>query len=107
VQDYHLKVGDAVHRCARGVLSSNAHIINLSLAVDPRVNTQLLISLPLSEVEDTSLKTLRIGAITILGVKVVDNVVRLAGSESLPSDILLLIRHHIGQVMDVRGCYCS
>jgi hypothetical protein len=107
MQDYNLKVGDAVHRCARGVLSSNAHIVNLSLAVVLRVNTQLLISLPLSEVEDIGLKTLRIGPITILGFKVVDNVVRLAGSESLPSDILLLIRHHIGQVMDLGVCYCS
>jgi hypothetical protein len=68
MQDYHLKVGDAEHRCTRGVLSSNVHIVNLSLAVVLRVNTQLLISLSLSEVEDTSLKTLRIGPITIQGV---------------------------------------
>ena len=83
MQDYHLKVGNREHRCARGVLSSNAHIVNLSLAVVLRVNTQLLISLPLSEVEDIGLKTLIIGPITILGFKVVDNVVRLAGSEAV------------------------
>jgi hypothetical protein len=105
MQDYHLKVGDAEHRCTRGVLSSDAHILNLSLAVVLRVNTQFLISLTLSEVEDTILKTFRIGAITIQGVKVVDDVVGLAWSERLPCDVLLLIRHHIGQVMDVGGCY--
>jgi hypothetical protein len=44
-----------------------------------------------------------IDAITILGVKVVDDVVRLAGSERLPGDVLLLIRDHIGQIRDVGG----
>jgi hypothetical protein len=91
MQDYHLKVGDAGHRCARGVLPSNAHIVNVGLSVITSVNTQPFISLSLREVEDTSLKLLRIRAITILGFEVVNDVVRLARSESLPSDYLLLV----------------
>jgi hypothetical protein len=91
VQDHHLEIGCAGHRCSRGVLPSYAQIINLSLAVVLRVNTKLLVSLTLSEVEGTSLKPLIIGAVRIQGVKVVDDIVRLAGSERLPGDILLLI----------------
>jgi hypothetical protein len=101
VQDYHLEIGNAEHRGAGGVLASYTHIVNLSLAVVPSVNSQLLISLSLSEVEGTSLEPLRIGAITMLGVKVVDDIVRLARSECLPSDVLLLIRDDVGQVRDV------
>jgi hypothetical protein len=104
VQDHHLEVGNAEHRCARGVLSSDAQIINLCLPVVLCVNTQLLISLSMSEIEDTGLKPLIIGAVSILGVKVVDDIVRLAGSERLPSDVLLLIRHYVGQVRNVGGC---
>ena len=101
MQYYHLEVGNAEHRSAGGVLSSYTHIINLSLAIVPCVNIKLLISLSLSEVEDTSLKLLIIGAITMLDVKVIDNIVRLAWSKCNPSDVLLLIRHHVGQVRDV------
>ena len=104
MQDHHLEVGNAEHRCARGVLSSDAQIINLCLPVVLCVNTQLLISLSMSEIEDTGLKPLIIGAVSILGVKVVDDIVRLAGSERLPSDVLLLIRHYVGQVRNVGGC---
>ena len=105
MQYHHFEVGKGRHRCARCVLPSYAHFVNLSLAVILCVQAQLLISLSLSEVEDTGLKPLRIRAITILGVKVVDYVVRLAGSEGLPSDVLLLIRDHVGQVRDEGGCY--
>ena len=91
MQDHHLEIGCAGHRCSRGELPSYAQIINLSLAVVLRVNTKLLISLTLSKVEGTSLKPLIIGAVRIQGVKVVDDIVRLAGSERLPGDVLLLI----------------
>jgi hypothetical protein len=91
VQYYHLEVGNALHRCSRGVLPSYDHIINLNLRIVHSVNTKLLITLTLSKAEDTSLKLLRIGAVKILGVKVVDDVVRLTGKERLPSDVLLLI----------------
>jgi hypothetical protein len=37
----------------------------------------------------------------MLGVKVVDDIVRLARRECLPSDVLLLIRDDVGQVRDV------
>jgi hypothetical protein len=104
MQDYQFEVRKALHRSSRGVLSSNAHFINLSLAVVLRVNSHVLFSLPLSEVEDTSIKFLRIGTVTILGVKVVDDVERLTGNERLPSDVLLLIRHHVGQVRNIRWC---
>ena len=46
-----------------------------------------------------------IGAVTILGIKVVDDIVRLARSERLPGDVLLLIRDHVGQVRDEGRCY--
>jgi hypothetical protein len=85
---------------------SYAQIVNLCLIVVLCVNSQLLISLSLSEVEDTGLKPLRIEPVSILGVKVVDYVVRLAWSECLPSDIQLLIRDYIGQVRDEGGCNC-
>ena len=98
MQDYHLEIGNAEHRSAGGVLASNAHIVNLSLAVVRSVNSQLLISLSLSEVEETCLKPLIIGAVTMLGFNVVDDIVRLAGSKRLPSDVLLLIRDDVGQV---------
>jgi hypothetical protein len=101
MQYHHFEVGKGRHRCARCVLPSYAHFVNLSLAVILCVQAQLLISLSLSEVEDTSLKLLRIGAITILGFEVINDVVRLARSESLPCDVLLLIRHHVGQVRNV------
>ena len=91
MQDYHLEVGNAEHRGAGGILASYTHIVNLSLAVVQSVNSQFLISLSLSEGEDTSLKPLIIGAVSILGVKVIDDIVRLAWSERLPSDVLLLI----------------
>ena len=45
-----------------------------------------------------------IGSVTILSVKVVDDVMRLARSERLPSDILQRIRHHIGQVRNDGWC---
>ena len=60
MQDYHLEIGNAEHRSAGGVLASNAHIVNLSLAVVSSVNSQLLSSLTLSKFEDTCLKPLRI-----------------------------------------------
>jgi hypothetical protein len=67
MQYYHLEVGNAEHWCARCVLPSYAHIVNLGLAVVSSVNTQFLNSLSLSEVEDTGLKLLRIRAIASLG----------------------------------------
>ena len=103
MQDHHLEIGYAEHRCSRGVLPSYAQIINLCLAVVLCVNTHLLISLTLSEVEDTGLKPLIIGAVTILSFKVVDDIVRLAGSEYLPSNVLLLIRYYVGQVRNKGG----
>ena len=40
----------------------------------------------------------------MLGFKVVDYLMRLAGIERLPSHDMLLIRYHVGQVRDVGGC---
>ena len=105
MQDHHLEVCYAGHWCSRGVFTSYAQIINLSLVIVLRVNSQLLIFLSLSKVEYTGLKPLRIGSVSILGIKVVDNIVRLARSERLPCDVLLLIRDNIGQVRDEGGCY--
>jgi hypothetical protein len=39
MQDHDLEEGDAEHRCARGVLPSYTHFVNLSLAVVLSVNT--------------------------------------------------------------------
>ena len=104
MQDYHFEVGNACHRCARGVLAYNTHIVNLSLSVVSCVNTQLLISLTLSKVEDIIIKILIIRPINLLGFKVIDYLMRFTGIEGLPSHDMLQIRDDVLQVRDVGGC---
>jgi hypothetical protein len=106
MQDYHFEIGDAGHRCAKGVLAYNAHIVNLSLAVVSSVNTQLLISLTLIEAEDIIIKILIIRPINLLGFMEVDYLMRLAGNERLPSHDMLLIRDDVGKVRDEGWCDC-